>query len=165
MTSPQDELLGHALKLGSDVAIAYKSFLKEIVDEDATAEWQTARSSAVVTLTPADAQHDFAILDQLGERTHEDVVVTGRLCGADSDAHNFKLLLPEAKPPILKRRQKISGSMSDAMEQKVKSDDLWNSMVTATIRVEFDKEGTSATKREPRYELLDATKSDHESLF
>jgi hypothetical protein len=31
--------------------------------------------------------------------------------------------------------------------------------------VAFDKEGTSATKREPQFELLDASKADDESLF
>lgn len=162
MASPTEDLLEHALRLGPDVAVAYKGFLKELVEEDAIAEWQTTSTNTVISITSAEAQHDYAILDSLGERTHETVTVVGRLSGADSDAHQFKLILPKARPAILKNRHKVSGSMSDAIEQKVKAEGLWDSSVTATIRVEFDVPNTSATKREAKYELLEVEKADVE---
>jgi hypothetical protein len=158
LAAEPEELMPQAIKLGSDVAQAYKQFLSLLAGDDVTLEWMPANATEIVVITSVDARHDFAILDTEGERRTEAVIVPGKLSMADSSLHQFALDLPSemARPSLLKGKQRVRGTFSEDMGHRLKDEGLWDSQVMATINVTYDVQGTTPTPKDPAYVLIDA---------
>lgn len=158
LAAEPEELLPQAIRLGSDVASAYKQFLNLLGSDNVTLEWLPANARQAVVIRSTDALHDFAILDREGERRTEPVEVPGQLSMADSSLHQFALDLPSemARPPLLKSKQRVRGTFSDDMGQRLKREGLWDSQIMATINVTYDVQGSTPTPRDPSYVLIAA---------
>ena len=158
LASDPEELLPQAIKLGSDVTVAYKQFLNLLAGDNVTLEWMPADATEIVVVSSVDARHDFAILDTEGERRTEAVAVPGTLTMADSELHQFALTLPSemARPPLLKGKHRVRGTFPEDMGHRLKDEGLWDSQVMATIDVTYDVPGSTATPRPPAYVLVDA---------
>jgi hypothetical protein len=152
-----DQLIPQALRLG-DAIKPYRKLLELLAADEATLEWQAAEIQSVVRLTSLDARHDHAILVREGDKQEEVVEVPGKLTMADSALNKFALTLPSqlARPQALKAKQRVQGTYQEDLGVRLKQEGLWDSDVMAKINVISDVLGTTATPRNPKYELLDA---------
>jgi hypothetical protein len=157
--SEPEELVPRAIDLGADATVAYRHLLELVASDESVMEWQAPDESDVVVLSGADARHDHAILSREGETQTQEVRVPGKLSMADSDLSKFALTLPSelARPPLLRGKHRIYGTYPGDVGVRLKADGLWDSEVMATIEVTFDVPETTATPRDKKYVLVDAT--------
>ena len=152
------QLLSLALDLGPDAVAPHKRLLNHLAGDKVTLELQVPDTTEVVVVRSTDASHDFAILDREGERRTDSVEVPGRLTMADSELRQFALSLPSElnRPPLLKGKQRVRGTYSQEVGDRLKAEALWDSQVWATIEVTYDAPGSTPTPRDPSYVLAHA---------
>jgi hypothetical protein len=179
MSADEDSLLSLAIEAGEPATRAYKTLLKSLVESDVVVEWTDYRSEGA-SIDPQRAIRDFAVLDREGTEEAGELRVPGHLSMVDSDRHAFALRLPKGapRPAELKGRRKLGGELPESMARELKERNLWDSDVVATLRVVEERQGTAATPKGMKFELVgveeliaksepdtDTNRSTNEGLF
>lgn len=160
LETPSEDMLGMVEDYGADSVYALKRLLGFVKEENLEVKWE-AHGRQAVEIDGAKATASLAALDREGEIDAENLTVEGHLEMTDAGTSAFKLRLlrGEERPEQLKRKRKVEGKFSELVSLHVMEQNLWNNDVIATLRVEAEREGTSAAPRPPKFELVGIEKA------